>query len=147
MTVWIDGDSCHHLAMERSFRFHRRPGTEVHVIADRDIAAARDAGVALTVLEHGSGAVDDQLVKNASEGDIAVTRDLGLAQRLLLKGVRVLNDQGRIWNEKDLKRRIEEASLMQAMRNGGMVRRGMPSYNRENAIVFSESLEKLISGG
>lgn len=145
MTLWIDGDSCHRLALERALRVEGRQGIRIHVIADRDIPAAAEAGVALTVLTHGSGTVDAALIEQAAAGDIAVTRDLELAHRLLLNGVRVLNDRGRIWNEKDLERRIEEAGLMTAMRAGGMVHRGMPVYDSRMAASFTESLEQLIS--
>ena len=145
MTLWIDGDSCHRLAMERALRVEGRQGVRVHVVADRDIPAAAEAGVALTVLTHGAGSVDATMIRQAVPGDIAVTRDLELAHRLLLNGVRVLNDRGRIWNEKDLVRRIEEAGLMTAMRAGGMVHRGMPVYDSAMAAAFSESLDTLIS--
>ena len=58
MTLWIDGDSCHRLAMERALRVEGRAGLRVHVIADRDIPGAADAGVGLCVVSRGGGSVD-----------------------------------------------------------------------------------------
>ncbi len=145
MILWIDGDSCHRLAMAMAFKADNRENVSVKVLADRDIPLAVDAGVEMIRLEHGSGAVDDVLSESVNPGDAAVTRDLELALRLLGKGVTVLNDRGRIWNERDLKRRIEEAELMKAMRAGGMVNKGMPSYDEDVARDFALALDKVLS--
>lgn len=146
MKLWIDGDSCHRKSMEIACRAESRDGISVHVMADRDIPAVSEAGVDLIRMEHGSGGVDDALAAAAEPGDVAVTRDLELAMRLLEKGTVVLNDRGRIWNIRDLRRRIEESNLMQAMRAGGMVKKGMPSYGDDSAAAFASALDRILSG-
>ena len=142
MTVWVDGDSCHRKAMKQLLDRGRR--IRLVVLADRSIPGVSDSGAEMKVVGHGSGTVDDLIVEQSRAGDLAVTRDLELARRLLDKGLRVLNDRGREWTPPALERRIQEASLMQAMKAGGLAAARVPSYGSDEERAFGKALTRVL---
>ncbi len=145
MKIWVDGDSCHRLAMERLLKAAGRKEFELYVVADRIIPAASSGNAQMIVLGAGEGTADEYLLEQARPADAAVTRDLELAMRLLQKGLTVMNDCGRIWTKAALSRRLEDSRLMLAMRRGGMAARRTAAYTAKDAGNFAQSLDKLLS--
>ena len=146
MKIWIDGDSFPKPAMDIVLELRRRVSFELTVLADRDIPDVSSEEGVLRVVAHGSGAVDETIVKETDAGDMVITRDFYLGLRLLEKGVRVMNDRGRIWDLKSLSRRIREAEIMNAARAGGIARHGARSYDIGDRKSFADALNKIVSG-
>ncbi len=147
MKLWIDGDSCPRQALDVALRARGRNGLELVVIADRILSGVEESGAELRLVDHGTGDVDDAIFDAAESGDWVLTRDFELGLRLLEKGVQVLNDRGKIWNIGDLKARVEESYLMQAMREGGMSTGGRKNYGPADLRAFAASLDRLVNAG
>lgn len=145
MKLWIDGDSCPKGALTAALGLARRACVAAEVVADRSLGIVEENGIRLTVVAHGSGRTDAVITEGSRPGDVVVTRDLFLADRLMSDGVRVMNDRGRIWTEKALKRRMEDGAIMRAMREGGMTAKQAPGYSGKDVLAFSISLESLLN--
>ncbi|OQX29103.1 MAG: hypothetical protein B0D92_05505 [Spirochaeta sp. LUC14_002_19_P3] len=144
MKIWIDGDGCSRKAVEAAVKLARESGIAVEIAADRFLPGLSYAGQ--TVVEHGSGRADAAIIAGSQPGDLAITRDLSLARQLLNRQVQVLSDRGRVWSEKELSRRLEDAAIMQAMRTGGMVRKQRAAYSDEDCRQFTVALGQLLRG-
>lgn len=146
MKVWIDGDSFPKPAMDVVLKLRRKESFELIVLADRDIPDVSSDGGVLRVVSHGSGDVDEILVKETDVGDLVITRDFSLGIRLLEQGVQVMNDRGRVWDVRSLSRRIREAEIMSAARAGGIAKGGRRSYDSADKKSFADALNRIISG-
>jgi len=145
MKFWIDGDSCPGKAMDIALKAHERRGLELVVVADREIPGVSGSGAEMRLVPHGSGQVDNLIAGEAQPGDFVLTRDFPLGIRLMEKGVKVMNDRGKIWTSRELKDRAEEAELMKAIRTGGITGKSRRVYNTDDSHAFAESLDHILN--
>ena len=145
MKLWIDGDSCPRAAMNIALKAQGRSNLHVVVVADREVPGVREAGADMILVPHGSGEADNLVVEHSEKNDIALTRDFPLGIRLLEKGVTVISDRGRIWTLRQLKDRAEEAQIMKAVRLGGITKKSIRKYSREDSQAFAAALDAILN--
>lgn len=117
----------------------------MEIVADRYLRGLTGDWFHFTIVDHGSGRTDTFIENNSQPQDLVLTRDLILARQLTVRGVRVMNDRGRVWNEETLAKRIEDAIIMRAMKEGGMVSEQKSAYSNKDVRRFSQALSRLLS--
>ncbi len=145
MKIWIDGDNISSRALTAALKSAEQAGVVVEIVADRHLHGLTGEWFHFTVVGHGSGRTDTFIEKNSQPQDLVLTRDLILAKQLTVRGIRVMNDRGRVWTEKSLTKRIEDAIIMRAMKEGGMVSRQKSAYSHKDVQQFSQALNRLLA--
>lgn len=93
----------------------------------------------------GEGAADDRIVALALPGDLAVTRDIALAERLVEKGIRVLDDRGRVYTGENIRERLSLRNFTVNLAEAGLGPERIPGYGRKELKSMADSLDRLLA--
>ncbi len=121
LTIYVDADAC--AVKDEIYRVAARHEMRVLVVTNSLMRVPMDARVELVVCA-GFGEVDDWIAERAGAGDIVITADIPLAARCLVKEARVLGPKGKPFTENDIGSALATRSLMDELRQGGMVKSG-----------------------
>jgi uncharacterized protein len=119
LTIYVDADACP--VKEEIYRVASRYELPVLIVAKTLMRVPANARVELVVCA-GFGAVDDWIAERAGAGDIVITTDIPLAARCLAKEAHVLSPKGNPFTENDIGSALATRSLMDELRQGGIVR-------------------------
>ena len=141
LTIYVDADACP--VKEEVYRVAGRHEMRVRVVANTTMCVPIDALVELVVCT-GFGAVDDWIVEQAGVGDIVITADIPLAARCLAKEARVLGPKGNPFTENDIGSALANRSLMDELRQGGIVTGGPAPMTPKDRSRFLSKLDETI---
>lgn len=139
----IDADACP--VVEIALRAARARGVEVLLVCD-DAHEMRREGARTVTVARGADSADLRLVNLLEPGDIVVTQDYGLAALCLARAARVLDQNGRIYDEGNIDALLSMRHLAaKARRAGGRVK-GPPRRRSEQDEAFRLALEEMLDG-
>jgi len=141
MHLWIDADGCP--VVDEAIRVAGRYGVEVTLVCDDAHWFARDGARTVTVAR-GADSADLMLVNLLSPGDAVVTQDYGLAALCLARGARVLDQNGRIYDEQNMDSLLGMRHVARKVRRGGGRLKGPPKRTREQDEWFEQALSRLL---
>jgi uncharacterized protein YaiI (UPF0178 family) len=141
LTIYVDADACP--VKEEVYRVAGRHEMCVRVVANTTMRVPVDALVELVVCT-GFGAVDDWIVEQAGAGDIVITADIPLAARCLANEARVLDPKGKPFTENDIGSALAARSLMDELRQGGLVTGGPAPMTPKDRSRFLSKLDETI---
>jgi hypothetical protein len=141
LTIYVDADACP--VKDEVYRVARRYEMRVLVVANALMRVPADALVELVVCA-GFGAVDDWIADRAGAGDIVITADIPLAARCLTNEARVLNPKGNPFTENDIGSALATRSLMDELRQGGIVTGGPAPMTPKDRSRFLSKLDEAI---
>src|SRR5437764_2794425 len=121
LTIYVDADACP--VKPEVYRVARRYQMPVKVVANAPLRVPAEPLVELVVCP-GFGAADDWIAEQAGRGDIVITADIPLAARCLAKEARVLGPKGSAFTENDIGSALATRSLMDELRQGGIMTGG-----------------------
>ena len=133
----IDADACP--VVEIALRAARARGVEVLLVCD-DAHEMRREGARTVTVARGADSADLRLVNLLEPGDIVVTQDYGLAALCLARAARVLDQNGRVYDESNI-----DALAARARRAGGRVK-GPPKRRPQQDEAFRLALEEMLDG-
>jgi uncharacterized protein YaiI (UPF0178 family) len=141
LSIYIDADACP--VKDEVYRVARRYEMRVLVVANALMKTPTNALVELVVRE-GFGAVDDWIAERAGAGDIVITADIPLAARCLTNDARVLNPKGNPFTESDIGSALATRSLMDELRQSGIVTGGPAPMTPKDRSRFLSKLDETI---
>ena len=139
----IDADACP--VVEIALRVARARGVEVLLVCD-DAHEMRREGARTVTVARGADSTDLRLVNLLEPGDIVVTQDYGLAALCLARAARVLDQNGRVYDESNIDALLSMRHLAaKARRAGGRVK-GPPKRRPQQDEAFRLALEEMLDG-
>lgn len=141
MKIYIDADGCP--VVNQTIRIAEKYGIPCVIICDTSHRIEHENAETI-VVEKGADSVDFMLVNLIQKGDIAVTQDYGLAAMCLSKKSVVLNQDGKIYSEKNISGLLEFRAISKKIRNSGGRLKGQPKRTSQQNIDFENSLIMLI---
>jgi uncharacterized protein len=141
LTIYVDADACP--VKEEVYRVAGRYEMRVLVVTNSLMRVPSTALVELVVCA-GFGEVDDWIAERVDGGDIVITADIPLAARCLAKEARVLGPKGNAFTENDIGSALATRSLMEELRQGGMVTGGPAPMTAKDRSRFLSKLDETI---
>jgi uncharacterized protein YaiI (UPF0178 family) len=142
LTIYVDADACP--VKSEVYRVAKRYAMRVAVVANAPLRVPTDPLVEL-VVQRGFGAADDWIAEQAAEGDVVVTADIPLAARCLAKGARVLDPKGHPFTDNDIGSALATRSLMEELRQGGVVTGGPSALTPKDRSRFLSKLDEAVN--
>ena len=137
----IDADACP--VVEIALRAAREHGVEVLLVCD-DAHEMRREGARTVTVARGADSADLRLVNLLRPGDLVVTQDYGLAALCLARAARVLDQNGRVYDESNIDALLSMRHLAaRARRAGGRVK-GPPRRKPQQDEAFRHALEAML---
>lgn len=141
MKIFIDADGCP--VVDITVSLSKKYNTECILICDTAHIFNKD-GVKTIVVEKGADSVDFKLVNMLSKGDIAVTQDYGLAAMCLARGAVAINQNGLIYNDKNIEELLFTRYVSKKVRMAGGRLKGPSKRTKEQDEKFTRALEGLL---
>ncbi|MBQ8783343.1 MAG: YaiI/YqxD family protein [Clostridia bacterium] len=141
MKVFIDADGCP--VVDETVDLCKKYAVECVIICDT-AHVFNKIGVTTVVVEKGADSVDFKLVNMLSKGDIAVTQDYGLAAMCLARGAVPINQNGLIYNEKNIDELLFSRFVSKKIRRAGGRLKGPSKRTPEQDEKFIRTLENLL---
>jgi uncharacterized protein YaiI (UPF0178 family) len=145
--ILVDADSCPRPVRELALRSSARTGIRVIFAANRPIPGIAGKNAFMELCPPGEGSADDRIVELALPGDLVLTRDIPLAERLVAKGVRVLDDRGRIYTKENIRERRSLRDFMAGLAENGLGIERTANYGRKELKAFADSLDRELAKG
>lgn len=139
----IDADACP--VVEIALRAARVRGVEVLLVCDDAHEMCREGARTVTVAS-GANSADLQLVNLLEPDDIVVTQDYGLAALCLARAARVLDQNGRVYDESNIDALLSMRHLATKARRAGSRVKGPPKRTARQDEAFRLALEGLLDG-
>ena len=142
MKIFIDADGCP--VVDITVAIALKHNIECIIICDTAHIFNKEGAKTITV-EKGADSVDFKLVNIIGKNDIAVTQDYGLAAMCLARGARAVNQNGLIYNDKNIDELLFSRYVSKKVRMAGGRIKGPSKRNEEQNEQFIKQLEKLIN--
>lgn len=141
MKLLIDADGCP--VVDICIKVSKEYKIEALIICDTSHIFEKD-GAKTIVISKGSDSVDFALVNKVDKGDIVVTQDYGLAAMVLSKGGYPINQNGLVYNNKNIEELLYYRYISKKVRaSGGKVKGPRKRIQKDN-YKFEEQLKKLL---
>jgi hypothetical protein len=145
MILWIDADSCPRQVRDLVCRAGKRLSIMVFFVANRQIPFDPDPLFRMIVSNTTPDAADDYIVEHADTRDLVITRDIPLAKRLVERNVRVINDRGVVYSEKNINERLSMRNLMLDLYNNGITPERTGQFGKRELQDFANALDREIT--
>lgn len=142
MKVLVDADACPVTAIVE--RVAKEFDLDVVLVTDVNHLLESDYAEIVTVGQ-GSDAVDYALINRTKAGDVVVTQDYGVATLALAKGAAAIDQNGRIYSDKNIDRLLFERHLSQKQRRAGGRLAHVPARRKENDEAFEQQFRRLLT--
>ena len=144
MKILVDADSCPREARSMISRFSGRLGIRIIFAANRLIPGLpKDA--LMEICPPGEGEADKRIIELSEPGDLAVSRDLPLAEALVDKGVRVLDDRGRVFTKENIRYLRSLRDFTVGLAENGLGVERISSYGKNELKALANSLDRELS--
>lgn len=141
MKIFIDADGCP--VVDITVSLSKKYNIECILICDTAHIFNKD-GVKTIVVEKGADSVDFKLVNMLSKGDIAVTQDYGLAAMCLARGAVAINQNGLVYNDKNIEELLFTRYVSKKVRMAGGRLKGPSKRTKEQDEKFTHALENIL---
>ncbi len=141
MNVFIDADGCP--VVDETVALCKKYSVDCVIICDTAHVFNKD-GAETVVVEKGADSVDFKLVNMLTKSDIAVTQDYGLAAMCLARGAVPINQNGLVYNEKNIDELLFSRFVSKKIRRAGGRLKGPSKRTPEQDEKFIRTLEKLL---
>ncbi len=141
MKILIDADGCP--VVDITVGLSKRYNVECIIICDTAHVFNKD-GVSTVVVEKGADSADFRLVNMLSKGDIAVTQDYGLAAMCLARGAIPINQNGLVYNDKNIDEMLFTRYVSKKVRMAGGRLKGPSKRTKEQDEKFIIQMKKLL---
>lgn len=141
MQIFIDADACPvvDIAIKQAEKFN------VPCTLICDTAHVFNKAYAKTIIvEKGADSADFKLVNLIEKNDIAITQDYGLAAMCLARKAVVINQNGMIYNDKNIDELLFSRYVSKKIRNSGGHLKGPSKRTTQQDAKFLFELDKLL---
>ncbi len=141
MNVFIDADGCP--VVDITVRICKKYSIKCYIICDTSHIFYNDYAETV-IVSKGADSVDFKLVNMLSDCDIAVTQDYGLAAMCLSRKAAVINQNGLIYDNKNIDELLFSRYVSKKIRASGGRLKGPSKRTDEQNENFSKVLSSLI---
>lgn len=142
MKLWIDADACP--VVNEAIAVAGGHGVEVTLVCD-DAHHMQRVGARTITVARGVDSADLRLVNLLSQGDVVVTQDYGLAALCLARGAKVLDQNGRVYNDDNIDSLLGIRHVAAKVRRSGGRMKGPPKREKWQDEQFVQTLERILS--
>lgn len=142
MKILIDADGCP--VVDTTIDVAKKFAIKVIIMCDTSHIFNKE-GAETIILSKGSDSVDFALVNKVKKGDIVVTQDYGLAAMALAKSGHPINQNGKVYTNENIDQLLFTRHISKKARNAGVRMKGPKKRQKEDDIIFEESLVNLIN--
>jgi uncharacterized protein YaiI (UPF0178 family) len=145
MIIWIDADSCPRQVRDQICKTGLRLNIPVTYVANHAIPMPVNSLFTMILADASPDAADDYIVEHALPSDLVITRDIPLAKRLVDKKIRVLNDRGTVYTEKNINERLSLRNLMLDLYNNGIYPEKTGQFGKKEMQDFANSFDREVT--
>lgn len=141
MKILVDADACpvKEIIVSRA----RQHAVPVTMLTDTS-HVLNDGYSRIVTVDKGRDSVDFFLVNLIDPGDLVVTQDFGVAAMSLARGARAMNQNGMIYNERNMDRLLFERALGQKVRRAGGRTAAVKKRKKEDDEAFECAFLRMI---
>lgn len=141
MRLLVDADSCP--VVDIIEEIARKFGIVLSFYADIYHQLSVDYGE-IKYLDRANQSVDMEIYNECKRGDIVITQDYGLAALVLGKGARAINQNGMVFDKRNIDHLLAKRHVHAKIRRAGGRHPNHKKRTRDNDIKFKKALEELI---
>jgi uncharacterized protein YaiI (UPF0178 family) len=145
MKILVDADSCPRDARELALRTSARRRVPAIFAANRPIPEITGEHVIMEICPPGIDSADNRIVELAEPGDLAICRDIPLAKRLVGKGIAVIDDRGRVFNQENIGEVLSLRNFMVGLAENGLGTERSANYGKKELKAFADSLDRILT--
>lgn len=148
MKIWVDADACPSVVKDLVIKTSERTQTAVEFVANQAIKVRKSPLISMTVVSQGFDKADDYIVEQVQAGDLVITSDIPLANDILSKKGLVLTPRDVVYDEQNIKQKLNMRDFMDTMRHSGMIdvqeMGGQKPYSDKDKKAFADGLNRLV---
>lgn len=141
MTIIIDADGCP--VVDITVMTAKENKISCKIICDSCHIYEKDGAETITV-DKGNDSADFKIANTVQKDDIVITQDYGLATMCLAKKAIVINQNGLIYDDRNIDALLYSRHEAKKLRNSGIRLKGPSKRNKEQDIAFHKTLSSLI---
>ncbi len=143
--IWVDADACPKVIKEILYRAADRVPVKVTLVANQPLQVPKSPYINTVQVRSGFDIADNHIVGNSKPGDLVVTADIPLAAELIDKGCTALNPRGELYNEENVRQRLNMRDFLDTLRGSGVQTGGPSSFSQADRMRFANQLDRLLS--
>ena len=144
-TIWVDADACPNSIKETLFKAANRVEMPLILVANHYIKVPPSKWIKSTQVESGFDVADDYIVAQLTKDDLVITSDIPLAAEIIEKGGLVITARGDIFDESNIKQKLNMRDFMDTMRSSGEHSTGQASMNAKDKQAFANALDRYLA--
>lgn len=145
MNIIVDADACPVVVKEILFKAAIRTKVPLLLIANHAMRIPPASNISFKQVESGFDIADNEIVNQAKEGDLVITSDIPLAADLVEKKVMVLSPRGEVFDEQNIRGRLQTRDFMETMRASGIQTGGPAPMGQKDRKEFAGHLDRLLA--
>ncbi len=145
MKIWIDADACPVVIKNILFKAAEATGVQLTLVANQSMHIPPSPFIEMLQVASGFDVADNEIVKRLSSGDLVITSDIPLAAEVIEKGGYALSPRGELYDEENIRERLNIRDFMDTLRGSGIDTGGPPALNQKNRNDFANHLDKLLT--
>jgi uncharacterized protein YaiI (UPF0178 family) len=142
MKILVDADACP--VKKNIIKVAKKYDLLVYMFVDTS-HIINDGYSRVITVDKSRDSVDIALANMVEKGDIVVTQDYGVAAMVLPKGVKVIDQNGRLYTNENIDKLLFERFLGQKVRRAGARTSGPRKRTKEDDIYFEEALDLMLN--
>ena len=143
--IWVDADACPKVIKDILFRAADRVAKPLILVANQPILVPRSRNISTVRVGAGFDVADDYIVQQVEAGDLVITADIPLAAEVIEKGGLALNPRGELYNEDNIRQRLNMRDFMDTLRGSGVDTGGPASFSQADRQAFANQLDRLLA--
>lgn len=148
MKIWVDADAMPTVARDILIKAAERTQTAAIFVANAPLKLKKSPLLTMTVVPHGFDKADDYIADHVEAGDLVITSDIPLANDVLDKQGRVLTPRGVIYDQHNIKQKLNMRDFMDTMRSTGVLEvhemGGQKPYSDKDKKAFADGVNRLV---
>jgi uncharacterized protein YaiI (UPF0178 family) len=142
MRILIDADGCP--VVDIAVWLAKQNNVKCFILCDTAHVFEKDGAQTITVSQ-GADSVDFVLVNMVEKGDIVITQDYGLAAMCLARGAIPINQDGMVYDSKNIDALLMQRYTAKKIRMSGGRLKGNSKRTSEQDEMFEQKLKELIN--
>lgn len=142
LIIYIDADACP--VKNEANQVAHRHNLQIYFVSNSHLNIIRNKNMHQIQVSSEIDAADNWIEEHIKPYDIVVTSDILLADRCLKKDARVINSNGRIFNDNNIGIAKSMRNLQAHLRETGVTSNYNASFSKQDRSHFLQTLETVI---
>ena len=143
--IWVDADACPNAIKEILYRVADRIPVMVTLVANQALQVPRSSYIRTVQVPSGFDVADNYIVEKSKSGDLVITADIPLAAELTPRDRIVLSPRGELYNEDNIRERLNIRDFLDTLRGGGVTTGGPAPFSKADCMAFANQLDRLLA--